>query len=74
MEDQPRDEDMTVDEDGKNECSRSDMTTPTTSSPRLMRGSTKKSRPNSTWFPKKAEVIISTKLREVPCDRCQMKG
>src|SRR5882724_11400678 len=74
MEDQPRDEDMTTEEDGENEHSGSNTTTPARSSPRLMRGSTKKSRTGHTWVPKKAKVVISTKLREVPCNRCQMKG
>ena len=72
MEVQLRDEDTTMDE---NECSGSDMiNAPATSSPKLMRGNTKKSRTGCTWDPKKAEVIISTEPREVSCNRCWMKG
>ena len=66
MEDQLRDEDMTADEDGENECSGSDVTAPARSSPRPMRGSTNKSRTGCTQVLKKAEVVVSTELREVP--------
>ena len=42
MEDQPRDEDMTADEDGENEHSKSDTTeAPAMSSPKLLRGNMK---------------------------------
>ena len=74
MEDKPRDEDTTTDKDGENEHSGSNMTALETSSPRLTRGIPNKSRTSHTQVPKKAEVIISTELREVPCNRCQTKG
>ena len=74
IEDQPTVEDTTANEDGENECSGSVTTTPATSSLRLTRGSPNKTRMGHTWVLKKAKVIISTKLREVLCDRCWMKG
>ena len=75
VEDQLRDEDTTVDEDGDNKCGGSNMTDGLVmSSPKPMRGNTKRSRTGHTWVWKKAKVVISTEPREVPCDRCQMKG
>jgi len=74
MEDQLRDDDTTMDEYGENEHSRSDTTKgQSTSSPKLSRGNTKRSRTDHTWVPKKAEVVMLTELREVSCDRCWMK-
>jgi len=75
MDDQPRDEDMTADKDGKNKHSRSNMTgAPLMSSPKLSRGNMRKARTGCTQVPKKAEVIASTEPREVPCNRCQTQG
>jgi len=74
MEDQVRDEDTTANEDSENKCNGSNMATPAASSPRLMRGNPNRTRTDCTCVLKMAEVIVSTKPREVPCDRCRMKG
>jgi len=74
-----REEETTVGEDGEDdredERSDSDVTEPpATFKPNPSRGNMKTSITGRTRVPKRAEVIVSTEPREVPCDRCLTKG
>jgi len=67
---------MTVDEDGESQREETSDVSEHLATPKAkpLRGNMKILRTGQTWVPKKAEVIVLTKLRAVPCNRCQMKG
>ena len=66
---------MTADEDGEDEHSESKLTKPpATPKTKPSKGNMKIPRIGQTQVLKKAKVVVLTNPREVPCDRCQMKG